>query len=54
MKKIFISTSSFGEHSTQSIELLDSMGVYMSDMDSNGNINILDIIQIINVILDQG
>ena len=34
------------------LELLDPMGVYISDMDGNGNINILDVIQIINVILD--
>jgi len=34
------------------LELLDSMGVYVSDMDGNGLINILDVIQIINVILN--
>ena len=34
------------------LELLNPMGVYVSDMDGNGIINILDVIQIINVILD--
>ena len=34
------------------LELLDSMGVYMSDLDNSGSINILDIILIINIILE--
>ena len=31
---------------------MDSMGQFMSDVDGNGIINILDIIQIINLVLD--
>ena len=34
------------------VEQLSSMSVYISDMDGNGTINILDVIQIINVILE--
>ncbi|MDC1050730.1 C25 family cysteine peptidase, partial [Candidatus Marinimicrobia bacterium] len=33
------------------IELLDSMGAYIADLDGNGSINILDVIIIINLIL---
>ena len=33
-------------------ELLDSMGVYIADVDGNGNVNILDVIIIINIILN--
>lgn len=33
-------------------EQLDSMGVYIADVDGNGNVNILDVIIIINIILN--
>ncbi len=31
---------------------LDSMGIYIADIDGNGNVNILDVIMIINIILN--
>ena len=34
------------------LELLSSMGSFMSDMDGDGNITILDVIQVIQVILE--
>ena len=33
-------------------EQLDSMGIYIADVDGNGNVNILDVILIINIILN--
>ena len=34
------------------VTYLDALGQYVADMDSNGMINILDIIQIISIILE--
>ena len=34
------------------LELLPSLGVYISDMDGDGTITILDVIQVIQYILD--
>ena len=34
------------------VEQLDSMGIYIADVDGNGNVNILDVILIINLILN--
>ena len=33
------------------LELMDPMSIYISDMDGNGQINILDVILVINIIL---